>query len=217
LVLPKRSPWPPYFVGAPRIHGELFRCLCRGFQSLQEISGAWGWLPFISNMYLRITLNLGGPSEKPFFLMSYSMLVQATMQFSPRISEDPQDFFKSLGIRPGCEIFRPCLGSFDESEKISRPQEAKTIPAREPRYRPAKYAPLFRGPVRCPPSYNVISIMPQSTPVQALALPLSGSVPAYLQAGRGEATTRPLKTTSSRWIGKKHVAPASTSSFPPPE
>ena len=59
--------------------------------------------------------------------------------------------------------------------------------------------------------------MPQSTRVQALS-PASFKIISRAPSGCSrEATTRPLKTTSSRWIGKKHVARASTCSFPPPE
>ena len=84
------------------------------------------------------------------FLMLYSLLMQPTMQFGARISKEPQNLLKSLGIRPGGEILHPCLSSVNESEKISSRRRAKTIPAREPRYKPAKCAPPFREPVHYP-------------------------------------------------------------------
>jgi hypothetical protein len=50
--------------------------------------------------------------------MFYTLLMHPAMQFGARISEEPQNLRKSLGIRPDGEVLYPGSSPVDESEKI---------------------------------------------------------------------------------------------------
>jgi hypothetical protein len=52
--------------------------------------------------------------------MLYTLLMHPAMQFGARISEEPQNLLKSLGIRPDGEVLYPRSSPVDEGEIRSR-------------------------------------------------------------------------------------------------